>query len=127
MTSSIYNVAFDSADPYAIASFWSAVTGRPLADDDNPGDPVATVNLENGVTLYFETVPEGKTVKNRVHLCMRPDPGKTRDEEVDRVLALGATIVADRRRIDGDNRGWVVFADPESNEFDILHEGVGRG
>lgn len=127
MSLSVYNVAFDCADPYAIASFWSAVTGRPLDEADQPGDPVATVLLANGVTLYFESVPEPKTVKNRLHLCLRPDPGKTRDEEVERVLGLGATIVDDRRQLEGNGTGWVVFADPEGNEFCLLHQGVGRG
>jgi predicted enzyme related to lactoylglutathione lyase len=126
MSLSVYNVAFDCADPYAVASFWSAVTGRPLDDEDNPGDPETSIELDNGVNLYFQRVPEGKTVKNRLHLCLRPDPGKTRDEELERVQALGATIVVDRRRIGGGTTGWVVLADPEGNEFDILHEGVGR-
>jgi len=42
----------------------------------------------------------------------------TREQEVDRVLALGATQLADLRRSDGG--GWVVLADPEGNEFCIL-------
>jgi predicted enzyme related to lactoylglutathione lyase len=61
-------------------------------------------------------VPEPKTVKNRMHMCLRPvDRG--RDDEIDRVLDLGATLVADLR--DGDT-GWAVLADPEGNEFCVL-------
>jgi predicted enzyme related to lactoylglutathione lyase len=127
MSLSVYNVAFDCADTYALASFWSAVMKRPLSEEDQPGDPEAGFALGNGVNFYFQQVPEGKTVKNRVHVCLRPDPGTTRDEEVERVLALGASIVVDNRRIGGGTTGWVVLADPEGNEFDILHEGVGRG
>jgi predicted enzyme related to lactoylglutathione lyase len=50
---------------------------------------------------------------------------RTRDEEVDRVLALGATLVADHRRPDGT--GWVVLADPEGNEFDVERSAAERG
>jgi predicted enzyme related to lactoylglutathione lyase len=49
----------------------------------------------------------------RVHLDLCPD--STRDAEVERLLAHGATLVSDMRRPDG--RGWVVLADPEGNEF----------
>jgi predicted enzyme related to lactoylglutathione lyase len=63
--------------------------------------------------LLFERVPEGKSVKNRVHIDIRP--GRSRDEEVERLLRLGASLVADHRQPDG--AGWVVLADPEGNEF----------
>ena len=43
---------------------------------------------------------------------------RRRDEEVDRVRALGARLVDDQRRPDG--AGWVVFADPEGNEFCVV-------
>jgi len=52
-----------------------------------------------------------------VHLDLRPTD-RTREEEVERLLALGATQVADRRTPDGF--GWVVLADPEGNEFCVL-------
>ncbi|WP_375433581.1 VOC family protein [uncultured Friedmanniella sp.] len=65
----------------------------------------------------FIEVPEAKSVKNRLHLDLRPVEG-TRDEEVARLLALGATEVADLRRPDGG--GWVTLADPEGNEFCVL-------
>lgn len=43
---------------------------------------------------------------------------RTREEEAERILALGATQVADYRRPDGS--GWITLADPEGNEFCIL-------
>jgi predicted enzyme related to lactoylglutathione lyase len=116
VTSTVYNIAIDCADAYRLASFWSAVTGRPLSEDDHPGDPVAVVELANGTQLYFAEVPEPKITKNRLHLCLRPDHG--RDGEVERLLGLGATLVADRREPDGT--GWAVLADPEGNEFCVL-------
>jgi hypothetical protein len=116
MASSVSNIAFDCHDAYRVAEFWSQVTGRPLNDDDVPGDPVAVVALTDDVRLYFEQVPEPKTVKNRVHLCLRPTG--PRDVEVERLLGLGATLIADRRHADGS--GWVVLADVERNEFCVL-------
>ena len=67
--------------------------------------------------VLFIEVPEGKTVKNRIHFDLRPVDG-TREEEVARVTALGATVLADHRRADGS--GWFTLADPEGNEFCIL-------
>ncbi|WP_380282853.1 VOC family protein [Kitasatospora purpeofusca] len=116
MVSVVQNVAIDCADAYELARFWSGVTGRPLHPDDRPGDREVQVLLTEGPVLYFNQVPEPKTVKNRLHLCLRPDT--TRDLEVERLLGLGAALVADRRNPDGS--GWAVLADPEGNEFCVL-------
>jgi predicted enzyme related to lactoylglutathione lyase len=62
-------------------------------------------------------LPDSKTVKNRVHLDLRP-ADRTREQEAERILALGASQLADRRRPDGS--GWITLADPEGNEFCIL-------
>jgi hypothetical protein len=64
--------------------------------------------------------PEPKTVKNRLHLCLRPDV--LREVEVERLLGIGAALVADRRNLDGT--GWAVLADPEGNEFCVLRSEV---
>lgn len=116
MISVIRNVAIDCADAYGLAQFWSAVTGCPLGPGDGPGDAEVQVTLDEGPMLYFSEVPEAKTVKNRLHLCLEPE--STRQEEVDRLLGLGATPVHDRTHPDGS--GWVVLADPEGNEFCVL-------
>ena len=113
MASLVRHVTLDCADAYRLASFWAEVVDGTLADDDAPGDPEALVSSA-GVTLLFVTVPESKSVKNRVHLDLQPQD-RSRDEEVTRLLALGAEIVGDRRRPDGT--GWVTMADPEGNEF----------
>ena len=68
--------------------------------------------------MLFIEVPEAKTVKNRLHLDLVPTGGRTREEEVGRLLDLGATPVADLRTPDG--RGWVTLADPEGNELCVL-------
>ncbi|MFG2454221.1 VOC family protein [Streptomyces sp. NPDC048512] len=116
MVSVIQNVAIDCADAYALARFWSRVTGRPVHPEDGPGVREAQVMLEQGPVLYFNQVPEPKTVKNRVHLCLRPEG--SRDGEVERLLGLGATFVGDHRNPDGS--GWAILADPEGNEFCVL-------
>ncbi|MEU4091592.1 VOC family protein [Streptomyces sp. NPDC026673] len=116
MVSVVQNVAIDCANAYELARFWSEVLGCPLHRDVRPGDPEAEVMPPEGPVLYFNQVPEPKTIKNRLHLCLRPKT--TRDEEVARLLKLGAALVDDRRESDG--AGWAVLADPEGNEFCVL-------
>jgi predicted enzyme related to lactoylglutathione lyase len=120
MPTTVANVAFDCADPYALAQFWSAVVEQPVAEDDLPGDLEASIAIRGGVTLFFQQVPEPTAARNRVHVCLRPEV--RRDAEVERVRGLGATIVDDRRTADGS--GWVVMADPEGNEFCVLRSEV---
>ncbi|MER5212124.1 VOC family protein [Streptomyces sp. NPDC002838] len=78
------------------------------------------MSLQSGCTgspaWHCGQVPEAKTIKNRIHLCLRPET--SRDQEVDRLLGLGATFVADHRNPDGS--GWAILADPEGNEFCVL-------
>lgn len=116
MVSMVQNVAIDCADAYELARFWSGVTGRPLDPEDRPGDREVQVLPTEGPVLHFNQVPEAKTVKNRIHLCLRPET--SREQEVERLLGLGATFVADHRNPDGS--GWAVLADPEGNEFCVL-------
>ena len=113
MASLVRHITFDCADAYTLASFWAEVLDSAVSDEDKPGDEEALVT-SMGAALLFVTVPEGKSVKNRVHLDLQPQD-RTRDEEVERLLAVGATLVEDHRRPDG--RGWVTLADIEGNEF----------
>ncbi|WP_405020742.1 VOC family protein [Kitasatospora sp. NBC_00070] len=122
MVSVVQNVAIDCADAYQLAWFWSTVTGRPLDPDCRPGDRETQVLLAEGPVLYFNQVPEAKQGKNRIHLCLRPET--SRDQEVERLLGLGAGLVADHRRPDGS--GWAVLADPEGNEFCVLRSASDR-
>lgn len=122
MPVSLYNVAFDCADPYELGQFWSKVVDQPLHEEDRPGDDEASIALPGGPNLYFQRVPEPKTIKNRVHVCLRPDGD--RDLEVQRLIGLGASLVEDKRGPEG--RGWVILADPEGNELCVLRSSVGR-
>jgi catechol 2,3-dioxygenase-like lactoylglutathione lyase family enzyme len=126
MTARPHNITFDCADPWLLVTFWSQVTGY-QEDPDNPnqpGDPEQYLaGLDGQPGLLFVPVPELKTVKNRVHLDLVPTD-RTRDEEVERLLGIGATLVADHRRPDGT--GWVVLADPEGNELCIERSAAER-
>jgi hypothetical protein len=119
MSLAVRNVTIDcSSDPYGVASFWSRLLDRRLHLDDKPGDPQALLaGTEGAPNLLFVQVPEGKTVKNRIHLDLQPRAGHLRDEEIERALSLGARMVDDRREPGG--RGWAVLADLEGNEFCI--------
>lgn len=128
MTSLINHISFDCAppfEPYELAVFWSQVLGHPVHPDDTPGDDeIGLQGADGQPTLLFLRVPESKTLKNRVHLDLRPAPGMTREQEVDRVLGLGAKILDDQRKPDG--KGWVVFADPAGNEFCVERSAAER-
>ena len=116
MSCIILNITFDCADPRALARFWGQVTGWPVIEEPSPGYEESAVG-ETGQgrpRLYFVKVPEGKTVKNRLHLDMMPDD-RTQDEEIARLVGLGARVVSDQR----PEFGWVLLADPEGNEFDV--------
>ena len=119
----IRNVSFDCADPYALAGFWSDVIGHPVHPDCEPGDAEVVIEPPDGVRLFFQAVAEDKVVKNRVHVCLQPGD-RDRDREVERVRALGATVLADHRTPDG--YGWVVLGDPAGNEFCVTRSSSER-
>jgi hypothetical protein len=122
VTSQILNISVDCADPYRLAGFWSQVLDLPVGEQDTPEDDEVGIGLGGDQELLFLRVPEGKVVKNRLHLCLRPLTG--RDQEVERLLGIGATVVDDRRQPDGT--GWVVMADLEGNEFCVLRSAAER-
>lgn len=111
MTSTIRHVTIHCADAYALADFWSQVLGQPVHEDDRPGDEEAEIEAAG---LLFVTALQIEPGRNRLHFDLQPQD-RTRDEEVRRLVALGATIVDDQRT--GDGMGWVVLADLEGNEF----------
>ena len=122
MTSYVSHTSIDCRDAYALSEFWKKVLGYVDREDDpnEPGHEECPIHdPETGHELLFIEVPESKSVKNRLHLDLRPR-SVTRDEEVARVLAVGATQVDDLRGKHGPGTGWVVLADPEGNEFCIL-------
>jgi hypothetical protein len=134
-------VTFDCADPQALGMFWNQVLGyetpppppgfeswaafTTTLPQEERGRRWAAVDPEGaGPRLFFQRVPEPKTVKNRVHLDVRAAPGlqgaermAALDTECERLVALGAT---QRRRVEPKppmEAGFIVMADPEGNEF----------
>jgi predicted enzyme related to lactoylglutathione lyase len=111
-------VCVDANDPARVAEFWAAALGWRITHSDAEEvvlEPPAG-SPEDGVApdLLFLKVPEGKTVKNRLHIDLRPED---RDAEVRRIEALGARRVSVGQ---GAEVTWVVLADPEGNEFCVL-------
>jgi hypothetical protein len=128
MASRLTEISLDCHDPDLLADFWTAAldwvvldrepglveVGPPRAIDQALLDAVRTGPVPP--TMFLAAVPEGKVVKNRMHLDLSP-VDRSRDEEVARLEALGAT------RADVGQTGeesWVVMADPEGNEFCVL-------
>lgn len=122
MTSFISHTTVDCRNAYELAEWWKQLLDyTDLPDEPNrPGEEECMIqDPESGHRLLFIEVPEPKSVKNRLHFDLRPRSG-SRDDEVSRVEALGARVVADVRGLYGPGTGWVVFADPEGNEFCVL-------
>ncbi len=115
MSSFIRSITVDCSHPTELAGFWAAALGYEVGDRDDL-DEAAVVRPHDGVgpRLLFLKVPEGKTVKNRVHLDIRPRSGSM-DDEVQRLEALGASLL--RRFSESNDDVFVVMQDPEGNEF----------
>jgi hypothetical protein len=122
-----YTVVVDCGDVVAQAAWWGQVLGWPTvyqAPDEvvivppwavEPGADDIPVE-RRGPGLVFVPVPEGKTVKNRLHIDLAPRAGDDQAAEVQRLLDLGAT----RADVGQGECSWVVLADPEGNEFCVL-------
>ncbi|MBQ0826588.1 VOC family protein [Streptomyces tagetis] len=133
-------ITFDCAEPERVARFWCEVLGYVVPPPPEGfatwaeferslpperwgasfacGDPSGV-----GPRLYFQRVPEGKVVKNRLHLDVRVGTGLVGDErlaalkaECERLLALGAVCVR-VMEADEENESCIVMQDVEGNEF----------
>ncbi|GAA4429512.1 VOC family protein [Georgenia halophila] len=121
------DIVVDCHHPAALARFWTEVLEgyriAPYDDEevarlaamgvtDVEDDPTVLLERVDGgrPCLWFQRVPEPKTVKNRVHLDLAADDA---DAELARLLSLGAQVQADRGEL-------VVLGDPEGNEFCLL-------
>lgn len=133
-------VTFDCAHPRAVAAFWKEVLGYvdpPLPEGFASWDAYeASLPAEEqdawaacqdpegvGPRLYFQRVPEGKVVKNRVHLDVRTGLGLTGaerlavlDAEATRLEALGARRLY-LQEADEENESCLTMQDVEGNEF----------
>jgi catechol 2,3-dioxygenase-like lactoylglutathione lyase family enzyme len=118
MTLRIQCLCIDTTNPARLAAFWQSALGwrRTFEQDNEIVLEPPEGSAEDGVApdLLFLAVPEGKAGKNRLHLDLRP---RDQAAEVARLEGLGA------RRADvgqGTGVSWVVMADPDGNEFDVL-------
>ena len=114
MSLSIAAITLDCQDAKTLAEFWSAAFGVPLDEEPEPGPFFASLgrsNTDAPVAMMFIQVPEGKTAKNRMHLDLQAND---REAEVERLLALGATLTHDKEEW---GVRWTTLADPEGNEF----------
>lgn len=133
-------VTFDCAHPRRVGEFWQAALGYvppPVPEGfdsweafdaslpaEAQGSAWACQDPDGvGPRLYFQRVPEAKTVKNRLHLDVRVASGLVGDErvaaleaEADRLEALGASRVR-LMRADGVNESCLVMQDVEGNEL----------
>jgi hypothetical protein len=133
-------VAIDCTDPGALAQFWAAALPGYAIQDPPEGFDSWEAFLEArqvprelwnsrsaivgpGPRVFFQQVPEPKTVKNRVHLDLHAGggPAVPVDEqrakvraEVERLQALGASYVEEHEEM---GVVWAVMTDPEGNEF----------
>ncbi|EHR50323.1 hypothetical protein SacmaDRAFT_2068 [Saccharomonospora marina XMU15] len=123
MTSKFTELAIDCVDPRGLARFWCSVLDYQIQDEEDGVVTIGPPALPEGrsrpgpvpPTLTFAHVPEGKTVKNRLHLDVNPTD-RNQAEEVSRLLDLGARAVD----VGQGDESWVVLADPEGNEFCVL-------
>jgi hypothetical protein len=122
MTSFVSHTTLDCGNAYELSEWWKQLLGYVDIDGD-PNEPghqeCAIRDPGTGHEILFIEVPEPKSVKNRIHFDLRPRAG-SRDDEIERVRGLGARELSDHRGQYGPGTGWVVFADPEGNEFCIL-------
>src|SRR3984885_1124089 len=141
-------VTFDCAEPERVARFWCEVLGYVVPpppegfatwDDfdralppERQGSAFACVDPTGvGPRLFFQRVPEGKVVKNRLHLDVRVGTGLVGAERLATLEAecarLGALGAGRGRRLPGgdDNESSIVMQDIEGNEFDL--DGVAAG
>ena len=135
-----FQVTFDCAEPKRVARFWCDALGYVVPPPpegfsswdefdralprEHQGSAFACVDPTGvGPRLFFQRVPEGKVVKNRVHLDVRVGTGLIGEErlaaleaECARLIPLGAKRVR-LLRADGVNESCLVMQDVEGNEF----------
>lgn len=122
MTSALSSLTLDAVDTRRMAEFWTQALDYRIAEEEDFFISLASSD-GSGPPIYILPVPEAKSVKNRLHLDLHA-VGCTQEEEVERLLALGA-VRADVGQ--GPEVPWVVLADPEGNEFCILASAAESG
>lgn len=124
-----YTVVVDSHDTAALSRWWAETLDFQIVfeSDDEVTiiprhlsvDPIQdlTTWMSQAQGLVFVPVPEGKTIKNRLHIDLAPHSSQDRDAEIRGLLERGATLADVGQR---DDVTWTVLRDPEGNEFCVL-------
>jgi predicted enzyme related to lactoylglutathione lyase len=109
-------VVVDCADLDRAGEFWSGVLGYTVRVSPHTVYRTLLPPDGRGIEILLQRVPEAKGSKNRLHLDLRT---ADLDGEIERVVALGATVLTDRP-FDEDGMKWHILADPDGNEFCVL-------
>ena len=112
MPSSWEQIVVDAEDPPRLARWWAEALGYVIVDE-KPDEVEIRRSEQELPGVLFTPVPDAKTVKNRLHIDLRPDD---QEAEVERLVDMGARPVD----IGQHDVSWVVLADPEGNEFCVL-------
>ena len=127
MAARITELCLDCHDPGRLAAWWAEVLGYEVlpAEDDGVVEIGPPGQEPKGVvpTIVFVAVPEPKTGKLRLHLDLNATD-RSQDDELARLLALGATRVDVGQGPLTEEMTWHVLADPEGNEFCLLRSVV---
>jgi Glyoxalase-like domain len=127
MTLRLVQIAMNARDDAAVGRFWAEALGWGVSSEE-PGvtsvEPVGFVYPDSvAVCIDVLSVPESKTVKNRVHLDLATTSAAHQAGLVARLQESGA-MPAD---VGQGDVSWTVLADPEGNEFCVLAPGRAAG
>ena len=115
MPARLHRIVVDAHDPPGLARFWTQALGWKVLSE-RANEIVIGTDENAPAGMCFMPVTDPKAVKHRVHLDLTSSAAD-RDQEIDRLLALGA------RRVEIGQTGaesWTVLADPEGNEFCVV-------
>lgn len=120
MAAALLAIVVDCRDSLAQATWWPTVLGHQVSERNTDEYEVSDPS-RGGTPLYFMNVPEGKVVKNRLHVDITGDG--LLEDEVARLVASGASLMELRQDPAelANPDTWAVMLDPEGNEFCLLN------
>jgi predicted enzyme related to lactoylglutathione lyase len=120
MPTSLLAIVVDCRDSFSQANWWAIALGHRVSER-NANEYEVRDPSSSGTPLYFMSVPEAKTVKNRLHVDITTD--RSLEDEVARLVAAGGTLVEMRQDPStlANPDTWAVMQDPEGNEFCVLN------
>ena len=121
MSTRLFSIVIDCADPSSLGRWWSAALGWPVTFEE-PDEVVVEPSEDDSVVpaLVFGPVPEPKTAKNRLHLDLATTSVEHQAALIDRLVGAGARATDIGQGDDEEDVPWTVLTDPEGNEFCVL-------